>query len=52
MEENDEFQIEGKENQKQVVRTNLFSQHKPELNFYRPPALSNVKGFIRKNQGL
>jgi hypothetical protein len=34
------------------LKKNLFSQHKPELHFYRPPALSNVKGFIRKNQGL
>jgi hypothetical protein len=30
----------------------LFSQNQPELLFYRKPALSSVKGFIRKNNDL
>ena len=33
-----------------VLSKKLFSQHKPELHFYRPPALN--KGVIRKNTGL
>jgi hypothetical protein len=33
-----------------TLSKNLFSQHKPELHFYRPPALT--KGVIRKNLGL
>ena len=30
----------------------LFSQAQPELMFYRKPALSATKGFIRKNMDL
>ena len=32
--------------------TKLFSQNQPELLFYRSPALSNTKGFYRKNPTL
>ena len=47
----------GKENmhhngQERPRSKKFFSQHQPELHFYRSPALSNTKGFIRKNQGL
>lgn len=35
---------------RRTLSKKLFSQHKPELHFYRPPALT--KGLIRKNQGL
>ena len=41
----------GKENQKPISKK-LFHQDQPELHFYRSPALSNTKGFIRKNMGL
>lgn len=34
------------------ISKKLFSQHQPELMFYRKPALSSTKGLIRKNPDL